>query len=61
MARSKFQHNKRQKEMARKQKKEDKKQKRADKNTIEPGDDQLQSPVGEEDGLQVLNKEPIIV
>jgi hypothetical protein len=46
--------------MARKQKKEDKKQKRADKNTIEPGEDQLQSPVGE-DGLQVLNKEPIIV
>jgi hypothetical protein len=45
MARSKFQRNKRQKELARKQKKEDKRQRKADKDTqpSEEGQDQLQA------------------
>jgi hypothetical protein len=42
MARSKFQRNKRQKELARKQKKEDKKQRKADKDMQPPEDSQDQ-------------------
>lgn len=45
MARSKFQHNKRQKELARKQKKEEKRQRKEDKSTIQAEDGQQPSQV----------------